>query len=147
MDLQLAEKKVLDALTEEFDNVPFTPKRFRNGESNMLEITCENVNLHGVYDNIFLSFGLSEFGIVFNSMIFDTLLINEENLKLVNDVNRSQAHYKAYVNGAGFFVLESSTSVQTEDDYARLAIQFMRRGQFLANDDAVKAVVKKLIKE
>lgn len=146
MDLQLAEKKVIEALTSEFNGIPFTPRRFKNGETNMLEITADNINLHGVYDNIYLSFGFSEYGVVFNSMIFDTLPVTEANLKLINEINQTEAHYKAYVNTSGYFVLESSTSVSSEDEYARLAIQFMRRGSYLGENKALQEVVKNLIK-
>lgn len=146
MDLQLAEKKVLDALTGEFVGIPFTPKRFFNGSANMLEVTADNINLDGVYDNIYLSFGISEHGIVFNSMIFDKLPISETTLKLINTFNASEPHYKAYINNNGYFALEASHSVLSEDEYARLAIQFMRRGGYLKDDEALKEITKLLIK-
>ena len=147
MDLQLAEKKIIESLTSEFDGLPFTPNRFKNGGTNMLEVTSEAVNLHGVYDNIFLSFGVSEHGICFFSMIFDKLAVNEPNLKLVNEINQSETHFKAYINKNGYFVLESTQVANTEDDFANLGIQFMRRGGYLGQDENVKALVQFLVKE
>lgn len=138
MDLELAASKALEELKREFGDLGFR-KQYIN-KDNVLELYIESITLGDYKDSIRISLELSKGSMAYFSFSFDYLEKNLETLALINTFNANNLFFKAFIHDRGYLVLENNYAVYSEEEFANQCVQFMLRGNRLAEDKNLQAL-------
>ena len=132
LDLMLSKQLILNELKTKLPKLDFVAELSDDGE--FILISCKNVTLKGIDDNIFVEFLCYKVGASIFRFVFDKIQKTEFTLNLVNSFNMD-SYCKAYISDSDYLTLENFTPIYSEQEFVEHAFGFLNFGLHLSENE------------